>query len=133
MLTVLSPLDHFGASARLIAGVWVGSTPLPNQYSGRHSSSSKSSMSLTESAADVTSGKIQVGAVPGGAAQVTVPACCGPVAAAGMEPNAPPSVADGVPLVALLLEPPLHAASIVAPATASAATVTLERASLIIA
>src|SRR5580658_6346199 len=101
MLTVLSPLDHVGASARLIAGVWVGSTPLPNQYSGRHICSSKKLMSLSESAADVTSGKIQVGAVPGASAQVTVPACCGPVAAAGMEPNAPPSALDGAPLVAL--------------------------------
>ncbi len=92
-------------------------------------------VSFTENAADVTSGRIQVGEVPGGSAQVIVPACCAPVAAAGMVPNAPPSVVDGVvlPPPDLVLAPLLQAASAVRPATARAAILTLGRAILLIA
>src|SRR5580658_864166 len=135
MVAVVSPLDHTGSLARLIAGVWEGSTPFWNQYSGRHSSSEKSLVSFTENAADVTSGRIQVGAVPGGSAHVIVPTCCAPVAGAGMVPNAPPSVVDGVVLVPPpdLVLPLLQAASAVRPATARAAILTLGRAILLIA
>src|SRR5579863_8772343 len=103
MVAVLSPLDHTGSSARLIAGVSLGSTPFWNQYSGRHSSCEKLLVSFTEYAADVTIGRIQVGPAPGGSAHVIVPECCAPVAGAGIVPNAPPSVVDGV---VLLLPPP---------------------------
>jgi hypothetical protein len=51
MVTVLSPFDHTGGLARLIAAVSVGSTPLPNQYSGRHISYSNSVTLFTLSAA----------------------------------------------------------------------------------
>src|SRR5579862_1623395 len=122
MVTVVSPLDHTGGLARLIAIVWVGATPLLNQYSGRHSSSENWLVSFTEYAADVTIGRIQVGEVPGDSAQVIVPACCAPVAGAGIVPNAPPSDVDGavlpLALVLLLLPLLLQAASAVRPATA---------------
>ena len=35
-VTVLSPLENAGGSARLIDGTTTGRTPLPYQYSGRH-------------------------------------------------------------------------------------------------
>src|ERR1700733_8894540 len=82
----------------LSVGSSLGSTPLPNQNSGRHSMSSKSSMSLYESAAEGTIGRIQVGAVSGASAQGIGPACWAPVAPAGIVPNAPPSAVDGVVL-----------------------------------
>jgi hypothetical protein len=93
-------------------------------------------VSFTENAADVTSGRIQVGAAPGGSAQVIVPACCAPVAAAGMVPNAPPSDVEGVVLpLDFPLLPLLQAASAVRPATARAraANLMLGRAILLIA
>jgi hypothetical protein len=70
--------------------------------------------------------------MPGASAQVTVPACCGPVAAAGIVPNAPPGAVDGAPLPLPVL-PLVHATSIVAPAKVSAAIMTVGRATLIIA
>src|SRR5580658_2884589 len=97
MLTVLSPLDQTGWSARLIAGSSAGATPLTYQYSGRHSSQENWVVSLTEYAAEVVMGRIQVGAVPGGSAQVMVPACWAPVAAAGSVPNPPPAPVAGLP------------------------------------
>ena len=114
-MTVLSPFDHTGGRARLIAGDSVGSTPLPNQYSGRHISDSNSLPLLIPAVAAVTSGKIHVGAGYR-SAQVTVPACCGPVAAAGTVPNAPPE-----PAASGMLELPLHPAAAAAPTTATAA------------
>lgn len=86
----MSPLDHAGGPARLIAADWVGSTPLPNQYSGRHISYSNWVTLYAPKATEVTRGKIQVGPASGGSAQVTVPACTAPVAAAGIVPNALP-------------------------------------------
>src|SRR5579863_4802487 len=136
MVTVVSPLDHTGGLARLIAKVWVGATPLLNQYSGRHSTSENWLVSFTEYAADVTIGRIQVGEVPGDSAQVIVPACCAPVAGAGMVPNAPLTVVDGEvlpPALVLLLPLLLQAASAVRPATARAAILTPGRAILLIA
>jgi hypothetical protein len=111
---------------------------LLNQYSGRHSSSENWLVSFTEYAADVTIGRIQVGEVPGDSAQVIVPACCAPVAGAGIVPNAPPSDTDGavLPLALVLLLLPLlllQAASAVRPATARAAILTPGRAILLIA
>src|ERR1700728_766874 len=98
MLAVLSPSDHTGSLASDIDGVSVGSTPLTSQYSGRYICWSNSVTVKTETAVPVTSGGIQVGAVPGGAATVIVPACSVPVAWAGTLPNAPGS-AELVPVL----------------------------------
>src|ERR1700733_8357424 len=97
---VLSPLGYTGCSAGLIDGGWLGVTPLVNQYSGRHISHSKSSVVYTVSSAPGTIGKIQVGALPGGRAQVTVPAWGVPLAA-GTEPNAPVALDTDPPEVLL--------------------------------
>src|ERR1700679_667808 len=75
-------------------------------------------MSVTESAAEVSIGRIQVGALSGGSAQVITPVCCVPVACAGIAPKAPPSTSvDGALLPCPLLPPPppplLQAASAV--------------------
>jgi hypothetical protein len=72
----------------------------------------------TVPAADGTTGKIHVGAVPGASAQVIVPACAVPLAA-GTEPN-PPDVLETDPLELLLLW--LQAARPRAPTTAHAAS-----------
>src|SRR6516165_9952376 len=87
-VTVLSPLEYTGASARLMDGTRTGLTPLPYQYSGRHISNWKLSIVVTAKFAPGVTGKIQVGADPGDCAQVSVPACAVPVAA-GTSPNAP--------------------------------------------
>src|SRR5580658_4917942 len=125
MLTVVSPFDHLGGSARLSAALKLGSTPLPNQYKPRHISPSKSLVSLTESAAEVMIGRIQFGAVPGGSAQVMVPECWGPVASAGRLPNEPLMPTAGVVGFALP-----QAASAVTPASASAVNAAPERRTL---
>src|SRR5690348_511297 len=87
-VTVLSPLLHTGGSARLMDGTTTGRTPLPYQYSGRHIRYWKVLIVPVEKSAPGVTGKIQVGAVPGDSAQVSVPACGVPVAT-GTEPNAP--------------------------------------------
>src|SRR5215475_15303738 len=117
MVTVLSPLEYTGLLAMLIDGVSIGWTPLVNQYSGRHISYSKSLVEYTVPAADGTTGKIQVGAVPGDSAQVIVPACGVPLAA-GTEPN-PPDVEETDPLELLLW---LQAARLTAPTAAHTAS-----------
>jgi hypothetical protein len=64
------------------------------QYSGRQLSHSKVKVLNTELEAPGTTGKIQVGDVPGCIAQVIVPAFFGPVAdASGTSPMAPGTVA----------------------------------------
>src|SRR6516162_4519117 len=88
IVTVLSPLEYTGASARLMDGTRTGLTPLPYQYSGRHISNWKLSIVVTVKLAPGVTGKIQVGAEPGDCAQVSVPACGVPLAA-GTVPNAP--------------------------------------------
>ncbi len=85
----------------------------------------KSLVLLTANAAEVTSGRIQVGAVPGDSAQVTVPACCAPVAAGGILPKEPP-IPVGCELLALLPQ----AASAVAAARASTVIMTVGRGGL---
>src|SRR5438270_6072384 len=87
-VTVLSPLDHAGGSARLMDGTTTGRTPLPYQYSGRHIRYWKVLIVPVEKLAPGVTGKIQVGAVPGASAQVIVPACGVPLAG-GTEPYAP--------------------------------------------
>ena len=101
-VTVLSPLEYTGVSARLMDGTITGLTPLPNQYSGRHISNWKLLVSVVDRLAPGVTGKIQVGADPGDSAQVIVPACGVPLAA-GTEPNAP-DVEVTVPLGAALLQ-----------------------------
>src|SRR5487761_198503 len=117
MVTVLSPLDHFGGLARLMAGVSVGATPLLYQYSGRHISCSNWVVSFTLKAAALTRGRIQVGAVPGASAQVTVPGCCGPAAAGGILPTPPARLFCGGGVAAV----PPQAATAAAATMASAA------------
>src|ERR1700730_4392104 len=87
-VTVLSPLEYTGVSARRMDGTTTGLTPLPYQYSGRHISNWKLLVSVVEKSAPGVTGKIQVGAEPGARAQVSVPACGVPLAA-GTVPNAP--------------------------------------------
>src|SRR6516225_10786598 len=79
-----------------MAGTATGWTPLPYQYSGRHIRYWKVLIVPVEKFAPGVTGKIQVGAVPGDSAQVSVPACAVPVAA-GTSPNAP-DVEDTDPL-----------------------------------
>ena len=64
-VTVLSPLEYTGGSARLMDGTTTGLTPLPYQYSGRHISYWKVLIVVTEKLAPGVTGKIQVGAEPG--------------------------------------------------------------------
>src|SRR5580700_6130780 len=87
-VTVVSPLEYTGASARLMDGTRTGLTPLPYQYSGRHISYWKLLVVVIPESAPGVTGKIQVGAVPGDSAQVIVPACGVPLAD-GTEPNSP--------------------------------------------
>ena len=75
---------------------------MPYQYSGRHIRYWKVLIVPVEKLAPGVTGKIQVGAVPGDSAQVSVPACAVPVAA-GTSPNAP-DVEDTDPLGAALLQ-----------------------------
>jgi len=82
-------------------GTIVGLTPFGYQYSDRQNSSWKSKrVPPVESALGVT-GKIQVGAAPGGSAQVIVPAWGVPLAG-GTEPNAPEVEVTGPLELALL-------------------------------
>src|SRR6202453_2973957 len=97
----------------LIAGSSSGSVPFTVQYSGRHISQMKLKLLKTEFEADVTTGKIQFGAVLGEMAQVIVHAFWGPVACCGTDPIPPatlttPGAALFPPLLLLLL---LQAAS----------------------
>src|SRR6516162_2703510 len=101
-VTVVSPLENTGGSARLMAGTVTGCTPLPYQYSGRHISYWKVLIVLVEKLAPGVTGKIQVGADPGDNAQVSVPAWAVPVGA-GTVPN-PPVVEETDPLGAALLQ-----------------------------
>jgi hypothetical protein len=76
---------------------------------------------FVEKLAPGVTGKIQVGADPGGNAQVSVPACGVPLAG-GTEPNAP-EVEETVPLGAALL----HAARPMAATTPHAASAVTRR------
>src|SRR5215471_16035349 len=118
-VTVLSPLEKTGGSARLMDGTTTGRTPLPYQYSGRHIKYWKVLIVPVEKLAPGVTGKLQVCAVPGDSAQVSVPACAVPLAA-GTEPNAP-DVPGTEPLEAALLQAarPMAATT---PQTASAVT-----------
>jgi len=98
---------------------------LSNQYSGRHIWKSNWLTSLAANAADVVIGRIHVGPPPGNSAQVTVPPCCWPAAAAGIVPNEPPGPVYWVVLLAAL-----HAVIAAAPVSASAVIVSLGRATL---
>ena len=118
-VTVLSPLEYTGGSARLMDGTTIGLTPLPYQYSGRHISYWKVLIVPVEKLAPGVTGKIQVGAVPGDSAQVSVPACGVPLAA-GTAPNAP-DVVDTDPLEGALLQAARPRAAATAP-TASSVT-----------
>src|SRR5579872_47117 len=109
-----------------MAGVWTGWTPLSNQYSGRHISYSNSLTSVVSYATAVVIGRIQVGPPVGGSAQVIVPLCCGPAAAAGIVPNEPPG-----PVGCVLLVVVVQAVIVVAPVSASAVITRLGRAILI--
>src|SRR6516162_6348583 len=121
IVTVLSPLEYTGASARLMDGTRTGLTPLPYQYSGRHISNWKLSIVVTVKLAPGVTGKIQVGEEPGDSAQVSVPAYAVPLAV-GTPPNAPVVEATD-PLGAALLQ----AARPVATATAHAASAAARR------
>src|ERR1035437_6918292 len=97
----------------LIDGSTTGSTPSTVQISGRHISQMKGKLLSTVLEGEGTSGGIQLGEAPGCSAQVTVPACPVPDAAAGTDPIAPgtvtaPPVVPVDPLLLLLL---LQAAS----------------------
>ena len=118
-VTVLSPLEYTGVSARLMDGTTTGLTPLPYQYSGRHISYWKLSTVVTVKLAPGVTGKIQVGADPGDSAQVSVPACGVPLAA-GTVPNAP-VVEVTEPLEGALLQAARPMAAATAP-TASSVT-----------
>src|SRR5215469_2889248 len=111
-VTVLSPLEYTGASARLMDGTTTGWTPLPYQYSGRHIRYWKVLIVPVEKLAPGVTGKIQVGAVPGDSAQVIVPACGVPLAGSTV-PNAPDVPGTDPEEVALL-----HAVRPTAPTTA---------------
>src|SRR5690242_13203989 len=95
-VTVVSPAENTGGSARLMDGTTTGRTPLPYQYSGRHIRYWNVLIVPVEKFAPGVTGKIQVGAVPGASAQVSVPACGVPLAD-GTVPNAP-VVPDTEPL-----------------------------------
>src|SRR5579859_5682730 len=95
-VTVVSPSENVGRLARLMDGTTTGRTPLPYQYSGRHIKYWKVLIVPVEKLAAGVTGRIQVGAVPGASAQVSVPACGVPLAG-GAEPNAP-VVPDTEPL-----------------------------------
>src|SRR5215831_10712053 len=101
-VTVVSPSEYTGVLARLMDGASTGWTPLPYQYSGRHIRYWKVLIVPVEKLAPGVTGKIQVGAVPGDSAQVSVPACGVPLAA-GTSPNAPDVVFTD-PLGAALLQ-----------------------------
>src|SRR5215472_17321484 len=120
-VTVLSPLENTGALARLMEGTTTGRTPLPYQYSGRHIRYWKVLIVPVEMLAPGVTGKIQVGAVPGDSAQVSVPACAVPLAD-GTEPNAPDTELTDPLELALL-----HAARPVAAATAHTASAVARR------
>src|SRR6516162_9245085 len=119
IVAVVSPLEYTGGLARLRDGTATGRTPSPYQYSGRHIRYWKVLMVPVEKLAPGVTGKIQVGAVPGASAQVSVPACGVPLAD-GTVPNAP-EVPDTDPLGAALLQAarPMAATT---PHTASAVT-----------
>src|SRR5690348_15526916 len=102
-------------------GTATGWTPLPYQYSGRHIRYWKVLIVPVEKLAPGVTGKIQVGAVPGDSAQVSVPACAVPVAD-GTEPNAPDTELTDPLELALL-----HAARPVAAATAHTASAVARR------
>src|SRR5215469_3494922 len=120
-VTVVSPLEYTGALARLMDGTATGRTPSPYQYSGRHIKYWKVLMVPVEKLAPGVTGKIQVGAVPGDSAQVSVPACAVPLAC-GTEPNAPDTELTDPLEVALL-----HAARLAAATTASTASAVARR------
>src|SRR5262252_5648458 len=128
-VTVVSPLEYTGGSARLMDGTATGWTPLPYQYSGRHIRYWKVLIVPVEKLAPGVTGKIQVGAVPGDSAQVSVPACAVPLAA-GTSPNAPDVVFTD-PLGAALEQAARPMAAATAP-TASSVTLceALRRAAL---
>src|SRR5689334_5812056 len=98
-------------------GTTTGWTPLPYQYSGRHIRYWKVLIVPVEKFAPGVTGKIQVGAVPGDSAQVSVPACGVPVAA-GTSPNAP-DVVDTDPLEGALLQAARPMAAATAPTVSS--------------
>src|SRR5215831_19274491 len=123
-VTVVSPLEYTGGSARLIDGTATGWTPLPYQYSGRHIRYWKVLIVPVEKLAPGVTGKIQVGEVPGDSAQVSVPACAVPVAD-GTKPNAPDTELTDPLELALL-----HAARPVAAATAHTARTVARRGTL---
>src|SRR5689334_1482387 len=123
-VTVVLPLEYTGGSARLMDGTATGWTPLPYQYSGRHIRYWKVLIVPVEKLAPGVTGKIQVGAVPGDSAQVSVPACGVPLAA-GTEPNAP-VVEVTEPLGAALLQ----ADKPMAAATEATASIVTGRANL---
>src|SRR5690348_16097521 len=100
-------------------GTTTGRTPLPYQYNGRHIRYWKVLIVPVEKLAPGVTGKIQVGAVPGASAQVSVPACGVPLAA-GTEPNAPVVEATD-PLEGALLQAVRPTAAATAP-TASSVT-----------
>jgi hypothetical protein len=100
--------------ATLRAWSILGLTPLWVQYSGRHDSYEKELVLYTVKSAPGTIGMIQVGAEPGGSAQVIVPATALPLAA-GTEPKAPVDEETDPP------EPPEQAARPRAVATATEA------------
>src|SRR5215472_12579451 len=87
-VTVVSPLENTGRLARLMDGTTTGRTPSPYQYSGRHIRYWNVLIVPVEKLAPGVTGRIQVGAVPGASAQVSVPTCGVPLAG-GAEPNAP--------------------------------------------
>src|SRR6516162_10041812 len=110
-VTVVSPLENTGGSARLMAGTVTGCTPLPYQYSGRHIRYWKVLIVPVEKLAPGVTGKIQVGAVPGDSAQVSVPACALPLAG-GTAPNAPDTeFTDPLELALLQAPRPVAAAT----------------------
>src|SRR5215471_14075874 len=118
-VAVLSPLEYTGGSARLMDGTATGCTPLPYQYSGRHIRYWKVLIVPVEKLAPGVTGKIQVGAVPGDSAQVSVPACAVPLAG-GTEPNAPDT--EFTDPLELALEQAASPAAAVTAHTASAMT-----------
>src|SRR6516162_5860966 len=120
-VAVVSPLEYTGGLARLMDGTATGRTPLPYQYSGRHIRYWKVLIVPVEKLAPGVTGKIQVGAVPGASAQVSVPAWGVPLAG-GAEPNAP-DVEETDPLGAALEQ----AARPMAATTAHAASAVARR------
>jgi hypothetical protein len=107
----------------LMDGSTSGSVPFTVQYSGRHISQMKVKLLKTEFEAEVTTGKIQFGAVLGAIAQVIDPAFWAAVDSAGTEPIPPGTVMlplEVLPPAELELELLLQAASAVMLATARA-------------